>query len=108
MMLIPHANRLSKCAAQTEHHCWTAAAGHPKSNICGSLTGRGVMGQAVLTASNAAIGGPTTSAAMASARGWTSMVQPAILTGTLGYAVGSGVGYGIGQLLLTWPAPALL
>ena len=66
------------------------------------------MSQAVLTASNAAIGGPTTSAAMASARGWTRMVQPAILTGTLGYAVGSGIGYGMGQLLLAWPPPVLL
>ena len=36
------------------------------------------------------------------------MVQPAILTGTLGYAVGSGIGYSMGQLLLAWPATGLL
>lgn len=41
--------------------------------------------QAVLTASNAAIGGPGTAAAMASSRGWTAQVTPAMLVGTLGY-----------------------
>ena len=64
--------------------------------------------QALLTASNSAVGGPTTSAAMASARGWDSMVQLAVLTGTLGYVVGSGLGAGVGQLLQAWPQTAML
>ena len=36
---------------------------------------------AVLIASNACVGGPATAAAMASARGWTAGVQPAIVAG---------------------------
>ncbi|KAK9830994.1 hypothetical protein WJX81_006626 [Elliptochloris bilobata] len=42
----------------------------------------------VLVASNAAAGGPGTACALAAARGWRSLVQPAILTGSLG-ATGS-------------------
>ena len=44
--------------------------------------------------SNAAVGGPATAAAMAAARGWTRAVQPAVLTGTLGYVVGTPLGQG--------------
>ena len=31
--------------------------------------------------------------------GWRSLVQPAILMGSLGYAIGTGVGLAVGQLL---------
>ncbi|KAK9811046.1 hypothetical protein WJX73_009199 [Symbiochloris irregularis] len=40
--------------------------------------------EALLTASNAAIGGPSTAVAMASGRGWSHMVTPALVTGSLG------------------------
>ena len=55
--------------------------------------------QALLTASNAAIGGPGTAAAMASSRGWTAYVTPAMCVGTLGYAVGTPIGLGVGFIL---------
>ena len=40
-------------------------------------------------ASNAAVGGPTTAAAMASAKRWDDLVLPALLVGILGYATGT-------------------
>lgn len=39
---------------------------------------------AILTASNANVGGPATAAATAAVRDWPHLVQPAVLTGTLG------------------------
>jgi uncharacterized membrane protein len=39
---------------------------------------------AVLTASNANVGGPATAAATAAVRNWPHLVQPGVLTGTLG------------------------
>lgn len=53
----------------------------------------------LVVASNANMGGPTTAAAMAIGRGWHSLVVPAILCGTLGYAVANFVGYGLGMFL---------
>ncbi|MFQ3544961.1 DUF819 family protein [Halobacillus rhizosphaerae] len=50
----------------------------------------------VIVASNANIGGPTTAAAMAIAKGWTKLVIPILLVGTLGYIVGNYIGTGIG------------
>ncbi|WP_156112602.1 DUF819 family protein, partial [Halobacillus sp. BBL2006] len=41
-------------------------------------------------------GGPTTAAAMAIAKGWTKLVIPILLVGTLGYIVGNYIGTGIG------------
>ena len=53
----------------------------------------------IVIASNANMGGPTTAAAMAVARGWRSLVLPAILCGTLGYAVATFIGVALGTWL---------
>ena len=46
----------------------------------------------ITVASNANIGGPTTAAAFAIAKGWHSLIFPAILIGTLGYVIGNYYG----------------
>jgi len=53
----------------------------------------------IVIASNANMGGPTTAAAMAVARRWDSLVIPAILCGTLGYAIATFVGVAVGKWL---------
>ncbi len=53
----------------------------------------------IVIASNANMGGPTTAAAMAVARKWEDLVIPAILCGTLGYAVATFIGAGVGYWL---------
>ncbi|MCF8261600.1 MAG: DUF819 family protein [Melioribacteraceae bacterium] len=50
----------------------------------------------MVVASNANMGGPTTAAAMAAARKWKDLVIPAILCGTLGYAIATFIGVGVG------------
>lgn len=52
----------------------------------------------IIIASNANIGGPTTAAAMAIAKGWTSLIVPAVLAGTLGYIIGNYIGSMMGYL----------
>ncbi len=56
--------------------------------------------QPLLIASNANVGGPATAAAMAAARGWTHQLQPALITGSFGYAIGTPLGCAMGGLLL--------
>jgi len=46
-------------------------------------------------ASNAAVGGPTAAAAMASAKGWDDLVLPALLVGILGYVTGTFISIGL-------------
>jgi uncharacterized membrane protein len=53
----------------------------------------------LIIASNANMGGPTTAAAMAVARRWNTLVMPAILCGTLGYAVATFIGVALGHWL---------
>lgn len=45
-----------------------------------------------IIASNANIGGPTTAAGMAISQGWTTLVGPAMLSGTFGYVIGNYMG----------------
>ncbi|MCU9614498.1 DUF819 family protein [Caldibacillus lycopersici] len=52
----------------------------------------------MILASNANIGGPTTAAAMAIAKGWTRLIVPIMLVGTLGYIIGNYIGSMMGYL----------
>jgi uncharacterized membrane protein len=51
----------------------------------------------IVIASNANMGGPTSAAAMAVARRWDTLVIPAILCGTLGYATATFIGVAVGH-----------
>ncbi len=53
----------------------------------------------IVIASNANMGGPASAAAMAVARRWEALVIPAILCGTLGYAIATFVGVVVGHWL---------
>ncbi|MBQ9015907.1 MAG: DUF819 domain-containing protein [Firmicutes bacterium] len=53
----------------------------------------------IIIASNANIGGPTTAAAMAIAKGWNALIVPAILVGTLGYVLGNYYGIFAGTMI---------
>jgi len=53
----------------------------------------------IILASNANIGGPTTAAGMAIAQGWSRLVGPCMLVGTLGYAIGTWLGILVGTIL---------
>lgn len=53
-------------------------------------------------ATNANVGGPTTAAALAIARGWNKLVVPAMLVGILGYVIGNYYGLIVGNILKTF------
>lgn len=50
----------------------------------------------ILIASNANIGGPTTAAAMAIAKGWKPLIGPVLVVGTIGYILGNYIGTFLG------------
>jgi uncharacterized membrane protein len=50
-------------------------------------------------ASAVCIGGPSSAAALASAKGWRSLLIPGVLAGSFGYAIGSFVGITVVELL---------
>lgn len=54
-------------------------------------------------ASNANVGGPTTAAAMATAKGWKRLILPALLVGILGYACATPIALLLGQYLKRMP-----
>lgn len=54
----------------------------------------------LMIAANACILGPATAAALAAGHGWRELVTPGMLTGILGYSVGTFVGVGTTKLLL--------
>eukprot|EP00180_Rhodochaete_pulchella_P000737 Plantae.Rhodophyta-Rhodochaete_pulchella.ctg1567.p1 GENE.Plantae.Rhodophyta-Rhodochaete_pulchella.ctg1567~~Plantae.Rhodophyta-Rhodochaete_pulchella.ctg1567.p1 ORF type:complete len:263 (-),score=25.19 Plantae.Rhodophyta-Rhodochaete_pulchella.ctg1567:599-1387(-) len=66
------------------------------------LLGRalGIDRRLLFLASNSNVGGPTTAAGMASSKRWDSLVIPALLSGILGYSIGTFVSLGVGRLLL--------
>ena len=52
-----------------------------------------------MVTANAALGGPTTAAAMAISKGWVALVIPALLCGLLGYVLGNYFGFAMGTFL---------
>lgn len=55
--------------------------------------------RSMLLASNANVGGPTTAAGMAAAKGWKSSIVPSLLIGTLGYTIATFIALGLGPIL---------
>ncbi|MEB7462707.1 DUF819 family protein [Staphylococcus succinus] len=53
----------------------------------------------ILLASNATAGGPTTAAALAIGKGWSGLVGPILIIGTLGYVIGNYAGTFMYQIL---------
>jgi uncharacterized membrane protein len=51
-------------------------------------------------ASNANVGGPTTAAAMATAKEWKRLTLPALLVGILGYATATPIALLVGKIVL--------
>lgn len=54
----------------------------------------------LIIGSNANVGGPTTAAGMAVAKGWKSIIIPSVLVGTLGYAIATFASVALGQYVL--------
>ena len=53
----------------------------------------------LMVAANACILGPATAAALAAGQGWKDLVTPGMLTGILGYSVGTFIGVAVTELL---------
>jgi uncharacterized membrane protein len=53
----------------------------------------------LMIAANACILGPATAAALAAGQGWRDLVTPGMLTGILGYSVGTFIGVAITHFL---------
>lgn len=71
-------------------------------NLVISLIGGKLIGadlEEILLASNANIGGPTTAAALAIAKGWHKLIGPILVVGTLGYIIGNYIGTAMGIFL---------
>ncbi|WP_243388176.1 DUF819 domain-containing protein [Bacillus kexueae] len=56
----------------------------------------------IILASNANIGGPTTAAALAIAKGWKNLIGPIMVVGTLGYIIGNYIGTFLGMWFSTF------
>lgn len=67
------------------------------SLIAGKLIGADL--EEILLTSNANIGGATTAAALAIAKGWHKLIGPILVVGTLGYIIGNYIGTAIGIFL---------
>lgn len=55
----------------------------------------------ILLVTNANIGGPTTAAAMAIAKGWKDLIGPILVVGTIGYIIGNYIGTTLGLWFAT-------
>jgi len=80
-----------------------AQIGMHAATVAGGVVVLGVPRDIALVASNAAIGGPATAAAMAAARGWPHLVPPAVFMGSIGYAAGTWIGLAVFQAILSKP-----
>lgn len=55
----------------------------------------------ILLVVNANVGGPTTAAAMAIAKGWRELIGPILVVGTIGYVIGNYIGTTLGLWFAT-------
>lgn len=55
----------------------------------------------IVICSNASLGGPSTAAALAGAKGWKELITPAVLVGVLGYIIGNYLGIFVGNFVFS-------
>ena len=82
----------------------TVLAAHCAVLLLGALLANRVVGARItaaqlLVASNANVGGVGTAIAMAGAMGWPTLVMPAAVAGTVGYACATAMGVGLHAVL---------